>query len=180
MKLGLLLACVVAAITLAVGCSDSSDTLTLEEYFAEFEAIDADIDAQVEEAYAVFPEDEADDDIGAFLSDEANLPVFKEFVSSFPRIIGDSVDRMKALEPPSEVEEAHDDLIEAGESAVAAFEEASGVIQAAQTMAEFEPLMNEAEPAIDIAETAFDAACLDLVAAGEANGITVNVTCEDE
>ena len=47
---------------LAVSCSDSSGTLTLDEYFAEFEAIDADVDAQFGEAFAFFPEDEDFDD----------------------------------------------------------------------------------------------------------------------
>ena len=42
MKLGLLAVLLLAIAALALGCSDSSDTLTLEEYFAETDAIGAD------------------------------------------------------------------------------------------------------------------------------------------
>ena len=93
MKLGLLALPLAFLLAISVGCSDSSDTLTLEEYFVEFEAIDADVDAQFEEAFAIFPEDE---DFEAFFADEANLPAAKEIAAALPRILGDAIDRLKA------------------------------------------------------------------------------------
>ena len=162
---------------LSVSCSDSSDTLTLDEYFAEFEAIDADVDARFEEAFAFFPEDE---DFEAFFEDDANVPAVKEFTAALPGIIGDAIDRVEALDPPSEVEDAHNDFINAGDDLVAAINEGNELIQNALTMADFGALFGD-DTTVDAAEAAFDAACLDLVAVGEANEISVSsITCEDE
>ena len=177
MKLGLLAVPLAFLLAISVGCSDSSDTLTLDEYFAEFEAIDADVDAEFEAAFAVFPEDE---DFEAFLEDDGNVPAVKEFTAALPVIIGDAIDRVEALDPPSEVETEHDNLIDAGDDLVVAFEEGNELIQDAETMAEFDFQNSEVEATVDAAQAAFDEACLDLVAVGEANGVTVNVTCEDD
>jgi hypothetical protein len=156
------------------GCSGDSDPLTLEEYFAEFEAVDADVDSQFEALFADFPEDE-----DAF-ADEANLEVFKDLLVGFPRITSDFVDSVKDLDPPSEVEDAHNDLIETGEALLVALEEAAEVISAAETIAEFETLNHEVEPTIDAAQAALDGACLAVVDIATANDIHVSVTCEDE
>jgi hypothetical protein len=166
-----------AAMLIATGvligaCSSDSDTLTLNEYFAEFETIDADADSQVEALYADFPEDEE-----AFT--EANLEVFKDLVVGFPRILGDLVDGVKDLDPPSEVEDAHDALIDAGEALIVAFDEGVDVIDDAETMADVETIMGQLEPTIDGAQDVFDAACLTVVDIAIANDIHVSVTCED-
>ena len=64
------------------GCGDSPDALTLEEYFAEFEAIDANAVVQFRAASADFPV------TGDPFADEANLPSFQDLVaaiySAFP------------------------------------------------------------------------------------------------
>jgi hypothetical protein len=177
MKLGLLAR--VATLLLAMGvligsCSSGSDPLTLDEYFAEVEAVDADADSQFEALFADFPWDE-----DAF-ADEANLEVFKDVVVGFPRIVGDLVDGVKDLDPPSEVEDAHDALIDAGEALIVAFDEGVDVINDAETMADVETAMGQLEPTIDGAQDVFDAACLTVVDIAIANDIHVSVTCEDE
>ena len=157
-----------------VGCGSSTDTLTIEEYFEQFEAIDADVDAQFELAYADFPE--GDD----FFADEANLPFFRDLTADFVRITGDSLDRVKDLDPPSEVEDAHDDMVDALENLLVTFEEGFELLDEADTMAEVSALTDEIEPSIEAATTRFENACLVVVDIAEANGITVNVTCADE
>ena len=164
-----------ATAVLTGACSSSdSDALTLDEYFAEFEAIDAEVDTQFEALWADIPEDEDP------FADEANLEPFKDFVAGFPRIVGDAIDSANELNPPSEVEDAHNDLIDTGEALVVAFEEGAGVISEAETMAELETLEREVGPTIDAAEAAFDAACLTVVDIAIANDIDVDVTCVDE
>ncbi len=81
MKLGLFALPAILLLTFAalvIGCGGSTDTLTLEEYFEQFEAIDADVDAQFEVAYADFPE--GDD----FFADDANLPFFQDLTAGLP------------------------------------------------------------------------------------------------
>jgi hypothetical protein len=154
-------------------CSSDSDPLTLEEYFAEFEAIDADVDSQGEALFADFPEDE-----DAF-ADEANLELFKDLLVGFPRIMGDWLDIAKDVDPPAEVEDAHNDFIDAGEALLVAYEEGAEVMGDAETMAELETLSREVDPSNTVAETALDAACLAVVDIAIANDIHVSVTCDD-
>ena len=177
MKLGLLAipaAFLLFIAAVLVGCGSSTDTLTLEEYFERFEAMDADVDAQFEEAYADFPE--GDD----FFADEANLPFFRDLTAAFLRITGDSLDRVTDLDPTSEVEDAHDDMVGALENLLVTFEEGFELIDEAETMAEVSALNDEIEPSIDAAMTRFEAACLDVVAIAVANGIHTNISCEDD
>jgi hypothetical protein len=177
MKLGLLARTAVLLLATAVfigSCSSDSDTLTLDEYFVEFEAIDADVDSQLEALFSTFPEDEE-----AF-ADEANLEVFKDLVVDFPRIFGDAINQLEDMDPPSEVNDAHDALIDAGETLTAAFDEGVEVIDDAETMAELETAMSQVEPTIDSAQAGFDAACLAVVDVAIANDIHVSITCEDE
>ncbi len=167
----------IIVVALVTACSDDGDTLTLEEYFAEFEAIDADVDAQIGEAFATFP---TDDEFLEFIADDANLPVMKGLGAAFVRITSDSLVRVTDLDPPSEVENAHNEHLDAVADLASAFDEANRSFQEVETMAEFVALNDELESTlISPAVARVDEACLDLVAVGEDNGITVNVTCED-
>jgi len=161
---------------LAFGCSDSSETLTLEEYFAEFEAIDADIDAQIELLYVDFPTG-TDEEI---FSDDSTVSFFKDLLAGFEVALSDSLERAQELAAPSEVEDEHDALLEAVEKNITAFEAGSEAIKDVETMAEFETVFPPVESDIDAAQLAFETACLDVVAVGEANGITVDVDCLDD
>ena len=154
-------------------CSSDSDPLTLEEYFAEFEATDADVNSQVEALFADFPDDE-----DAF-ADEANLELLKDLLDGLPRILGDWLDIAKDVDPPAEVEDAHNDFIDAGEALLVAYEEGAEVMGDAETMAELETLSREVDPSNTVAETALDAACLAVVDIAIANDIHVSVTCDD-
>lgn len=166
------------AASLAVGgCGGGgSDTLTLQEYITEFEAIDADLGAQLEELFAGLPEEEV------FLADDANLPLAKETIAALPRIVGGTVDRLEALEPPSEVASEHNELVTAGEELVVDLEEDYDVIREVETMDAFEEALNNQLNSIyGSAAARFDDACFDLLLAGAAHGVTANATtCGEE
>ncbi len=168
----LLAAVLLVFAALVIGCS-SSDTLTLEQYFVEFEAIDAEVDAQFELAYADFPE--ADD----FFADEANLPFLKDLAAAFLRITSDSLERVKDLDPPTEVADAHADTVDALEDLLITFERGFELVDEAETMAEV-PLNIEVQPAIDAAMRRFVNACLVVVDIAVANGIHTSISCQDE
>ncbi len=180
MKLSLLAlpaAFLLAFTALTVGCGDGADALTLDEYFEQFEAIDADVDAQFEAAYDEWPAGVSEEE---FFADDANLPFFRDLIAAFPRIITDSIDRVEDLEPPSEVTDAHDDLLAAGRDLLAAMEEATNVLGGAETMEEMANVMEETEGGIDAAMARFDIACLAVVAIADANSIANNNSCEDD
>ncbi len=169
-----ILAAMVATFGALVAACGDGDALTLDEYFEQLEAMDADVDAQFEAAFAEFPEDE---DIFA---DDANLPFFKDLIAAFPRITGESLDRVEDLELPSEVADAHNDLLAALQALLVAYEEGADALNEAETMAEASVLIEEAETTIEPAITRFETACLALVDIAEANGISVNISCEDD
>jgi hypothetical protein len=166
-----------AAMVAFAGCGSDSDALSLEEYFAEFEAIDAETDAAVEALFADFP-DVSEDEL---ISDDTYLPMFQEIAGSFPGIVGDAVEGMKALAPPSEVEDEHNELVAAGDQLTSAFSDANDELQDAETIADFMSIESRLDlELVAPASQRFDEACLELVAAGEDNGVTVNVDCLDE
>jgi hypothetical protein len=155
-------------------CSSDSDPLTLEEYVAEVEVIVADANSQFGELFTDFPEGED------ALADDANLELFKDLLDGFPRITSDWVDRAKDLDPPAEVEDAHNDLLDAGEALLVAHEERAEVMGDAETMAELETISREVDPITAVAEAARDAACLALVDIAVANDINVSISCAGE
>lgn len=166
-------AVVLAFATAVAGCGGGADPLTLEQYFAEYEAIEADIDGQIDVLYGDYPED-AD-----ALTDDANLPYFKALATAFTSIMDENVDRLGNLNPPSEVVTEHDKLVEAGDDLVAAFENGAEVIDEAETMAGFEALNSEVAASLADPISQFDEACVALVDIAAANDIAVILTCEN-
>ena len=177
LRLSLLLGAILLLLaTVAAACGGDDDRLTLEEYFQRFEAIDADVDATFEALFEDFP-DEGEEER---FSNEENLPFFKDLFAGFPVIVRDALDQLEELNPPSEAEDAHDEFLATGRELVEVFEGGADRVQAVESISEIEQILEEIEPAQDEAQERVDAACLDLVAVGEANGIVVDVTCEDE
>lgn len=161
-----------ATAALTIGCGSGTEALTLEEYFARFEAIDTEIDAQIDELYADFPED------ASALTDDANLPYFKELGAAFTPIMADNIDRLAHLDPPFEVGDQHDELVAAGAELLAAYEEAAAVIAEAENMTEFETLNSEVTASLIEPISQFNAACVAVVDIATANDIAVTITCD--
>ena len=179
MKLGLRILPVAFLLAIAAGCSDSSDTLTLDEYFAEVSAIMADVLAQSDALRDVLPEHRRTSPDDPWPLIDANVPLLKDLFAEIPGIFGDAVDRLKALDPPSEVEDAHNDFTDAGEKLVVAYEAQSDSIQDVETAAEILTLIST-EPSFFDAATAFVNACYELEDIGEANGFPYSHVCGDD
>ncbi len=169
----LFIAAALVALGITAAACGGDDKLTLEEYFERFEAIDADVDAKFETLYEDFP----DEDDEEFFSNEENLPLLKEIFAGFPILLREALDQVEELNPPSEAEDAHDELLATGREWLELLEDAADRVEAVDSISEIE---EELEPAVGEAQERFDAACLDVVAVGEANGIVVDVSCEDE
>lgn len=160
--------------TVAAACG-GEDQLALEEYFERFETIDADADAKFEALYDDFP-DEGEDDLFA---DEENIQLLKEIFAGFPVIHTDALDALEELNPPSEAEAAHDEVLATGRELAEVYEGGADRVEGVDSISEIEQIEEELTPAVQEAEERFNAACFDLVRVGEANGIVVNVSCED-
>lgn len=53
---------------------------------------------------------------GDLFSNEENLPLLKNIATEFPVNITDALDQLEELNPPSEAEDAHDEVLAGGES----------------------------------------------------------------
>jgi hypothetical protein len=159
--------------TVAAAC-DGGGRLTLEEYFERFGAIDADVDVRLFEDFPNEGEEE-------FFSNEENLPLLKELFAGFPVILTGALDALEALNPPSEAEDAHNEFLATGRELAEVFEDGADRVEAVGSLLDVEQIIEEElEPAQEEAQKRFDDACLGLVGVGEANGIVVDVSCEDE
>ena len=168
----LFIAAALVALGITAAACGGDDKLTLEEYFERFEAIDADVDAKFETLYEDFP----DEDDEEFFSNEENLPLLKEIFAGFPVLLREALDQVEELNPPSEAEDAHDEFLATGREWLELLEDAVNRVEAVDSISEIE---EELEPAVGEAQERFDAACLDVVGVGEANGIVVDVSCEE-
>ncbi len=168
----LFIAAALVALGVTAAACGGDGKLTLEEYFQRFEAIDADVDAKFETLYADFP----DEDDEEFFSNEENLPLLKEIFAGFPVLLREALDQVEELNPPSEAEDAHDEFLATGREWLELLEDAVNRVEAVDSISEIE---EELEPAVGEAQERFDAACLDVVGVGEANGIVVDVSCEE-
>ena len=171
---------ILAAALLALGgiaaACDGDDRLTLEEYFVRFEAIDADVDARFEALYEDFPDEGEEEEL---FSNEENLRLLLEIFAGFPVILADALDQLEELNPPSEAEDAHDELLATGREWLELLEGGADRAKAVESISEAEQIIEELDSASQGAQERFDAACLVVVRVGEANGIHVDVTCAD-
>ncbi len=160
--------------TIAAACG-GGDELTLEEYFERAEAIDAEADAKFEALYADFP-DEGEEEL---FSNEENLPFLKNLFAGFPVIVRDTLSQVEELNPPSEAEDAHDEFLATGREWLELLEDGADRVEAVESISEAGQIEEELEPALGEAQKRHRNACLDVVGVGVANGIHVDVSCEE-
>ena len=163
-----------AAAVLTVGCGGGSNSSPLEEYYAEFEAIGGAIDGEIEAAYAEIPDDGFDE----FMADDANLDLLKDLGGVLRRIIRDDLGGVTNLEPPGEVEDAHNDFVDALAGLLVAFVAVDRVVSDAETAAEFNEFNEEVGGLISLAYTRLFGVCLNLVHIAETNQIANEISCE--
>ena len=86
----------------------SDDELTLEEFYQQAKAIDADFEVEIEEVYESFPDDGEETD--------ENLQAEKAAFGEIAAIWDEFFDELGALNPPAEAEEAFDEFYASSEA----------------------------------------------------------------
>ncbi len=174
--ISILAAALLALGTIAAACG-GGDELSLEEYFEQAQVISDDSDEEFEALYADFP----DEDDEEFFSNEENLTVIKDFAARFPVVFRDTLNDVEALDPPAEVEDAHDEFLAAGNELLILFVGLTGPVEEAESVSEAEVLFgDEDDPEIEAADQRFTDACLALEGIAADNGIVVHFGCADE
>lgn len=153
--------------TTAVACGDGG--LSLDEYFQRVDELDEATDAQLEELQDAFP--------GAY---EQPAPTRDFFNAALP-IFTHFVDALDEIDPPSEVEDAHNEAVASGRAFTEALEDFADRLAGVETSSELEDLFSELDedPEFTAAEERFDAACFALQDIADANDIEIELDCED-
>jgi hypothetical protein len=169
LRLTLITVLLLAFGAIAAACGGGGNgELTLEEYFERLDAIMEDADSRME---ALEGPEEMD-----LASEEEQLEAIREFYfDANLAIIEGSLDEIEGLDPPPEVEEAHDALLAAGADTVAAFEEVGSQVAEAESLADLVELFDDGR--LEAAGEGFEQACLELRGIADENEIDVDLNC---
>ena len=175
LRLPLLLGATLLVLGIIAAACDGDERLTLEEFFQQGQAIDDDFEERFERLFDDFP-DEDDDE---FFSNEENLPLYKGTFVQFPVIFGEFFDELETLNPPSEAEDAFDELLTSGREVVEAQEGALIRIEEAESFAEVERITDEFDAENQAVQERYQAACQSLQEIADDNGIVANIDCAE-
>jgi hypothetical protein len=144
---------------------DEGNELTLEEYFAALEELDATANEQTDALFAG-------------IDNSSDVEDFRGALSGIPEIVAEFNSGLEDLDPPDEAQEAHDAAVAAAEAFAEAQETALAEAEDAETVEELDETFND--HAFAQADEAFQDACTDLVQIAIDNNIDVDLGCEQE
>lgn len=160
----------------AVACSDdSSDTLSLEEYFQKIDSVQNDVDAgfATQEASASEPAaDASGEEIAAF---------YRDNITTNAELLRDGAKALDDVEPPDEAAEAHAAIVAALNAAADALDTGAEGIPDSATMEELdalgETIFNSEE--LNAAFQGITDTCNALEQIATDNGIEVDLACDE-
>ncbi len=160
--------------TIAAACGD--DGLTLEEYFQRIDVLGNDLEDESDRLGEEF--EEAIE--GAETEDDVIEP-FRDFFNRLAALFGDFVSELESIDPPSEVEDAHNEIVTAQAEGLELLEDLDERAQRAESVSDFEELSAELEGPVftDVSDRS-EQACFALEAIADDNGIDVDLECEEE
>lgn len=162
-----------SAIAAACGSDNGSggDTLSLEDYMAEFDILDDQYENRGSELGRRLEED-----IAPVVSDEAAVAdFFRELFADGSQALSALVIDIDALNPPPEAKEIHNRAVTAGRAMAAAISDLADQLRDASSEADFIAAFESS--AVDTAGEAFFQACADMQALANENGIEVTFYC---
>jgi hypothetical protein len=158
----------VIGVAAAPGCNGNGEALTIEEYFEQLEDLESEADER---------SNEIEDDFNSAFEDAEDLDDvrddFQDFIDQQEEVFQDFFDGVQDLNPPEEVEEAHDEIVEAFEGLL---DEIDGLRDAIDDADSFEDLDT---PDFDQADERLTEACTELQELAADNDIDVDLNCED-
>ena len=158
----------------AAACGNGEEELSLEEYFQKLQTISNDIkereeglDAQFETAFD--PE----------TSPETTIDIVESVLSQGASASREAFDDVDSLDPPSEVEDAHNEFLREGRGRTELLESLADQAAEVESLSGLEDVFAEFEdPEFETAAVRFDDACRALEQVAADNDIEVDLTCE--
>lgn len=178
MKPRLLVSLFVAALlalgTIGVACG--GDELTLEEYFQQIDVLGNDAEDEIDRLVEEFEEA-----IEGAETEEDVIEPFRDFFDRSAALFGDVVSELESIDPPSEVEDAHNEFVAVQAEGLELLEDLDERAQRAESASDFEELSAELDGPVftDVSDRG-EQACFALEAIADENGIDVDLECEEE
>lgn len=168
---------VVGALSLVLvagsGCGGGGSELSLEEYFRQMGAIAQELDENQSDLAEKY-----DEDVNAAADEEEMLRLTAHFFEDGAEQTRAALDKVKKLNPPSEVRGEHKEFVAAGEALVALFPDVIQRARDAKSVKDIETLADELDgPPFSDAGNRSDEACFALQEIADANNIDVDLTC---
>ena len=152
----------------AAACGGSGETLTLEEYFQRLDAVDNEADERGQAIEDEFPQ--------AF---EEPKPT-QEFINSLTALVRDFVDGLEQIDPPAQVEDAHNEAAAAGTDLAQVLEEAAPQLESVESASELEDVIGDVfaeNSEFAAADERFTNSCVALQQIADDNDIDVDLDC---
>lgn len=161
--------------TIAAACGDD-DALTLEQYFQQIDALGNDLDDELNRLNEEFEET-----VEEAKTEEEVIDAFRDFLDPQPGLFEDFVGELESIAPPSEVEDAHNELVAIQAEGLELLEDLNERAQRVESASDVEEVGAELEePAFTAIADQTEQACFALEAIADANGIDVDLECELE
>ncbi len=183
MKLRLSALILIAAALLALvaacgggGGGGGGDELTLEEYFQRMDVLGDDLEDEIDRLGEEFEEA-----IEGAETEEDVIEPFRDFFDRLRARFEDFVVDLDSIDPPSEVEDAHNEIVAVQAEGLELLEDLDERAQRAESASDFEELSAELDGPVftDVSDRG-EQACFALEAIADENGIDVDLECEEE
>lgn len=153
---------------------DHMGELTLEEYFQQVDVVFG----QTGERFDVVGE--FDEGVTPDSTDEEVLDAFREWFPELATVLGEGIDGMENIEPPAQAEEAHEEWLAAAALVEALTQDLLDEFEEVETADDLEDFVARFdEPEFVEASEGGPEACLGLQGIADANGIDVDLECEE-
>ncbi len=167
--LTVVLAVVAGSLLLAACGGGDGEELSLDEYFRQVD----DIEEGIKTGIAALDEASA-----GVIGEEVEAT--RVYVDGYQGIVGEGVNDMKDLDPPSEAGDAHDEFVAALSGMLPLWQDLGDQLKDIETTSEMQTLLmgSQDEELWQTATQRFADACLELQGIADEKGIDVELDCE--
>ena len=164
-----------SAVAGACGGSGGGGELTLEEYFQRIDVLGNDFEDDINRLT-----DEFEEAAQEVRTEEQLIEPFRDFFDRLGALTEDFIADLESIDPPSEVEDAHNEIVAAQAEGLELLEELNERAQRVVSISDMEELSAEFEGPVftDISDRS-EQACFALEAIADDNGIDVDLECEE-
>ena len=175
LSVSLFVGALLLALSAMAGACGGDGQITLEEYFQRIDVLGDNFEDDTNRLADEF--EEAAQEVA---TEEQLIEPFRAFFDRLGALTEDFVADIESIDPPSEVEDAHNEIVAAQAEGLELLEELNERAQRVVSISDMEELSAEFEGPVftDISDRS-EQACFALEAIADDNGIDVDLECEE-